>query len=530
MKLIYTFATILLSIQSFGQLTDTNLPIIKITTGGQTIPDDPKVTMSMGIINGTGLTNNINDPFTDYDGPIGIETRGNSTQGFDKKTYSLELRSPAGADSSVALLGMPKESDWILHAMVIDKSLLRIPMSFYLSQRMGHYASRWEFVELEIDGNYQGVYILCERLKRDANRVDIAKLKPTDISGDQLTGGYILRLDWLESPQGFESQYNSVGGIPMFYQWYYPKADNIQPAQATYIKDYMDDMEEALWSSDGYNLAGHHYSKYIDLTSFSDFLIMNELSRNSDGYKLSSYVHKEKIGAGNKIKAGPIWDFDQTYGMSTVCGGEETDGWNYTQTHPACEDYETLPLWWEKLMADPVFTDHLKCRWESHRTAFLHKDSINDWIDNQAAYIDEAKDRNFVQWDFLGEEIWSEPAPIPADYPAEISYMKGWISDRIDWLDANIPGVCSNDQSSIEEVENIIEVHPNPSNGIINIALGETSSDMIYNIYDLNGKQVLSAAINSPFFQLDLSGLQKGIYLLEIATASKNYREKIVLN
>ncbi|MFT6411800.1 MAG: hypothetical protein ACJA15_002632, partial [Flavobacteriales bacterium] len=130
-------------------LTDSNLPIIVISTGNEEIPDEPKINGTMGIIyNGEGNTNNADDPFNYYDGSIAIETRGNSTQGFDKKTYSLELRDASNEDLSVNLFGMGADEDWILHAMVIDKSQVRIPMSFYFAQQMGHYSSEWKYVEL----------------------------------------------------------------------------------------------------------------------------------------------------------------------------------------------------------------------------------------------------------------------------------------------------------------------------------------------------------------------------------------------
>ena len=200
--------------------TTSNLPIVILNTGGAIIEDEPKVEITMGIIDNPSGVNNVTDPWNGYNGAVGIEFRGNSTQGFDKKTYSIELHTSTGADTSVTILGMPKEEDWILHAMVIDKTQLRIPMSFYLSQRMGHYASRYRYVEVVLDGDYRGVYILTEKLKRDKNRVDIAKLDSDDLAGDSLTGGYILRIDWLDNPQGFESNVNAQGGDPMFFQWY----------------------------------------------------------------------------------------------------------------------------------------------------------------------------------------------------------------------------------------------------------------------------------------------------------------------
>jgi len=163
--------------------------------------DEPKIESSMGIIyNGPGVINNINDSLNHYNGNIGIETRGNSTQGFDKKTYSIELRDMLNQDTSVNLLGMGKEEDWILHAMVIDKSQVRIPMSSYFFQRMGHYAYKWRYVELIINNEYRGLYILTEKIKRDDDRVDISKLDDDDLLGDSVTGGYILRIDWLDNP------------------------------------------------------------------------------------------------------------------------------------------------------------------------------------------------------------------------------------------------------------------------------------------------------------------------------------------
>ena len=319
-------------------LTESNLPIIIINTNDVEIPDEPRIPATMGIIdNEADATNFIWDDFNHYDGHVGIETRGNSTQGFEKKTYRIELWDEEENDISESLLGMPEEEDWILHAMVIDKTQLRIPMSFYLFQRMGHYSSNWRFVELVINDDYQGLYILCENIKRDNNRVDIAKLEENDISGNELTGGYILRIDWLGDP-GFESNYDSQEGTPMFFQWFYPKADDIQDEQANYIEEWMANFEEAVFSPNYYNSLGNRYNEYIDLDSFTDFLLINELSKNSDGYKLSTYTHKERDSEGGKLNAGPIWDFDQTYGVSLVCSNYDYSGWTYLQNQNDCED------------------------------------------------------------------------------------------------------------------------------------------------------------------------------------------------
>lgn len=511
--------------------TSSNLPIVVINTDGEEeIPDDPKITVEMGIIyNGEGMVNNLTDPFNHYNGPIGIETRGNSTQDFEKKTYSIELRTPAGTDSSSALLGMGKEEDWILHAMVLDKTLLRIPMSFYLSQRMGHYASNWRYCELVIDGDYRGVYILTERIKRDDDRVDIAKLKAEDISGDELSGGYIMRIDWLdEDAEGIETNKESMGGIPLFLQYYYPKADKIQPEQSAYIQNYMNEFQDALWSPTYYNDLGKHYSQYIDLTSFADFLIMNEISKNSDGYKLSSYVHKDKTSNGGLLKAGPIWDFDQTYGKSLVCSCHDYERWTYQQEDGECEDLESMPLWWEKLMTDPVFTNHLKCRWETLREGPLHLDSITNWMDNQRDYIQDGVDRNFERWDFLGEAIWAEPEPIPETYGEEVDYMKFWITNRLNWVDANMPGDCSEDVVGLETLQAAEAfIYPNPSNGAFSVTTSWPALN--YYITTLDGSLVQAEKINHSSFDVDISHMAPGIYFLMMESNNQSLTEKIII-
>lgn len=516
--------------QSFSS---SHLPIVVVSTGNATfndatIPDEPKMNATMGIIdNGPGVPNQLTDPFT-YTSNIGIETRGNSTQGFDKKTYSLELRTAQNQDTATPILGMAKEEDWILHAMMIDKSLLRIPFTFDVARRAGHYASDWRYVELVIDGDYRGVYLFCERIKRDKNRVDIAKLTSNEITGDDLTGGYILRIDWLDdNPQGFPSNYNAMAGTPMFYQYYYPKASNIQPAQATYIQSYMESFESALFAPSFTNPQGMHYSNYVDMTSFADFLIINEISKNSDGYKLSSYVHKDKDSKGGKLVAGPIWDFDQSYGVSNVCSCNDYTGWTYLQNQPGCEDHQTMPMWWQTMMSDDLFKNHLACRWNTLRSGPLHMDSINAWIDQHQALMGTAIDRNFVKWPVIGQAIWEEPTPIPATYNEEIQAMKTWITNRIAWLDVNMPGNCANDVVNTSEI--VIpdyDVFPNPADDAIYI---RGACDQAFEILTVDGRTAQTIQVTQDLEKIDVSSLSPGTYLLSIEGSGKESRKKLTI-
>jgi len=145
MKILQTVLLFLLLINlslSAQNFTESNLPIIIINTDANEIPDEPKIPALMGIIdNGVGQMNNVDDAFNHYDGHIGIETRGNSTQLYEKKTYTIELWDEVENEISEPLLGMGKEEDWILHAMVLDKTQLRVPLCFDLFRKMGHYAA-----------------------------------------------------------------------------------------------------------------------------------------------------------------------------------------------------------------------------------------------------------------------------------------------------------------------------------------------------------------------------------------------------
>ncbi len=513
-------------------LTESNLPIVIIDSESNEIPDEPKIPGTMGIIdNGLGQMNHVDDAFNHYNGHIGIETRGNSTQLYDKKTYTIELWDEEANEISTPLLGMGKEEDWILHAMVLDKTQLRVPLSFDLFRQMGHYAANYRFVELIVDGGYRGTYILTENIKRDDDRVDIAKLDADDIAGDSLTGGYILRIDWtwdVIQEDLFESNYNSQGGIPMKYQLYYPKPDRIQPEQKEYISNYIHDFESAVFGPGFTSQDGVRYTDYIDLNSFVDFVLINEFTKNSDGFKLSTYMHKDKDSKGGKLTAGPIWDFDQSFGLSTVCSSHVTSGWTYLQNQENCEDVGTMPLWWRVMMEDPIFINRLKCRWEEFRSSFLQTDSLFQWMDTQVAFLEEPLGRNFQKWDFIGNNIWIEPFPIPETYDEEISYMKTWIENRLEWLDANMYGNCEDDISSTITVDGDQSFSFAPNPALDYISLYNLKGDRI-EIHDTSGRKHLAATIQSSEKQLDVSVLSSGIYFITVESPTRRVTKKLII-
>ena len=249
----------------------------------------------MGMINNpNGARNNITDPFNEYNGKIGIEIRGESSQMFPMKSYSLELRKENGSSQDLPMLGMPKESDWVLYAPYTDKTLMRNFLAYTMSRELGHWAANCRFVEVVVNGDYKGIYVFMERIKRNANRVNIPKMAKTDISGDAVTGGYIFALD--KEPDGWFSAFkpnNSINNNTRQFTYTYPKVDDIVQEQKDYIKSYVDSFEAALRGPQ-YQDPVNGVRKFADISSFIDYFIVNEVSRNVDGYRLSTYFYKNR--------------------------------------------------------------------------------------------------------------------------------------------------------------------------------------------------------------------------------------------
>jgi hypothetical protein len=512
---------------SSQEFTSSHLPIVIISTNGTIIRDEPKKLVHMGIINNPQGINQLTDPFTDYDGYIGIEYRGHSTQLFEKKSYSIETWDENGLDIDVSLLGLPEEEDWILYGSPIDKTHIRNVMSFEIWQKMGYWVPNTRYLELVIDGEYQGLYILIEKVKKDSNRLDIATLTEFDVEGDELTGGYIIKMDWVEG-DGWWSTYNSMGGNPLYFQYHYPKAENIQPAQKLYIRQFINDFEEAVFGNDFRNHNGTRYSSLIDINSFADLFIINELSRSVDAYKASTFIHKEKNSDGGLLKAGPIWDFNLAYGNVVYCGGSRHRGWTYLQLDNECDDLDLMPLWWNRMMSDYLFKETVHCRWQSYRNDFLTEQFLYDFIDQKIENMGEALDRNFKKWNYLGINLWDEPEPIPDTYIGEIQRLKSWLTNRIEWLDEEFKGECP--VTGINKLDTIIEIYPNPTKSTIKISFkGIKNVDFL--ITDLFGRIIMKIdKANDQIILEDFGLLPDGIYIIQLLKDDYLHREIVIKN
>ncbi|MFH1198094.1 MAG: CotH kinase family protein [bacterium] len=433
--MILNFSTV----KAQSEFTSSNLPIIIIDTQGAVISDEPKITAHMGIIdNGDGAINNVTDPFNDYDGLIGIEIRGSSTQMFPKKQYALETIGTDEKDSSASLLGMPKEADWILGSPYSDKTLLRDVLAYKLARDFDRYASRTRLCELVINNEYFGVYVLLEKIKQDNKRVDIKKMSEDDNSGDVVTGGYIVKIDKPEGSEygGWYSAYAPYDDYPnkIFYQYHYPNEDDITQSQKNYIKGFIDQFEEVM-ASESYNDPFNGYYDIIDFDAFADYYLVNEFSKNVDAYRLSTYLHKDRDSGDPKLKLGPVWDFNHSFGNCDYDEAYNTTGWEVMYRN--WSDYLT-PFWFRNLFTDPVFYNNFIRRWNEVKNTLFNLTTINAFIDEKANYLSDAADRNFEKWPVLGTYVWPNYF-VGNSYEEEIEYFKSWISDRWNWMNSFLP-------------------------------------------------------------------------------------------
>jgi hypothetical protein len=527
--------------------TSSNLPIVVINTGGQTILNDPKIIVDMGIINnGPGIRNYLSDPFNEYNGKIGIEYRGNYSASLPQKPYGIETCYPNGISFNVPILGMPPENDWALLATYNDKSFTRNILSNSLFEKMGHYAPRSKFVEVVLNGEYQGIYMFSEVIKKDANRVSIAKLDSTEITWPQISGGYIIKTDYWDATNSWQTSYSPIDhpGYQIHLAYDYPAPDKIVPQQKNYIQNFIYDFETALYGPN-FNDTLIGYKKYLSTRSFMDYFYVNELARNVDGYKKSCFYHKEKddslSGAIGKLKAGPVWDFDWAWKDIWDCNiFQATDGSGWSHHINDCNTDNYSPGWMIRLLQDSVFANELNCRWQNLRNGILDTSFVFHYIDSVANYLDESQKRHYGYWGHMGSATGTPEIQAPRQsYQAEIDSLKSWIVRRINWMDQNMFGNSINCLfTGINSTNNVItpaNVFPNPFKDEIYISIYlERTQKLDLSIHDATGKlvfQMIDVQMNSGENKLNFilpDELNSGTYFLHISEEKHSWVKKII--
>ena len=370
----------------------------------------------------------------------GIKRRGSSTLNDPKGNYRVEFwRDDSEEDKSVNLLGMSDHDEWILFAPYrFDRSLIRIPFIHDLSNDIGAYASKGKLVEVYLNtsgsvgtGDYQGVYVLQERISRGKDRVEIDRLDKNDTADEDVTGGYILSIDRRDSgDQGFRSAlghpFDPPNGSPQpWYTYVYPKEQNLLPEQASYIKGYIDDMEAALYGAN-YKDLSVGYRAWLDVEATIDFHILNVLTKDPDALRLSTYLTKPRNG---KLAFGPIWDFDRTMGCDSDSRSSNPIGWNPPPDRAEFFDYD----YWGRLFDDEDFLQQWIDRWQDLRTGQFANSALTGRLDGLAAQVTESQPRNAAKWPAVAPN--GGPLTGLGGWAGEVDHLKNWVTQRADWMD-----------------------------------------------------------------------------------------------
>lgn len=443
MKHIYFLITFLvLSFITKAQtFTDSNLPIVIITTDNNPstgkpteIPDEPKVLGTMKVIyrpDGTRnyLTDQNTATYLNYNGRIGIELRGSSSQTLPKKPYGLTtLKADNITNNNVSILGLPKENDWVLNSLDFDPSLVRDYLSYELSRNLGNYSARGLYCEVIVNGDYKGLYIFMEKLKVDDNRINIEKMTNTDNASSNVTGGYVTKCDKTTGGDPVAWTFYAYNGGAVSFIHDSPKPVDITTQQNTYIYNQFLTLKNAMTAQNSSITTG--FPSIIDVPSFVDFMIINEFASNVDGYQFSTYFHKDRNG---KLRAGPVWDFNLTYGNDLFIWGldrSHTDVWQFDNGDNMGATF------WKDLFNNSTFKCYLTKRWLQLTATSqpLNYTVISNRIDQLVALVSEAEVREQARWGTIGT------------YSTQIATLKSWLQTRTTWINTKLTTyqTCSN--------------------------------------------------------------------------------------
>lgn len=548
---------------AFAQTYD--LPIVFIDTKNKCLDQNvtEKIPATMSVLD--AATNNVADSAkgTHYD--IGIKVRGQSSAKFPKPGYSVEVRDNQGEGIDVSMFGLPPADDWVFHGPYVDKSLMRNALAHWLFRQAGHYSPRTKHFDLYINGVYRGVYVLIEKIKRGKYRVNVSKLKETDISGDDVTGGYIWAFDKTGTNTGGmgnedinKEGFKTADGLNVIM--HYPKKENLQTQQQAYLKKYLEDLENLF--KNGKNGSG--YENYVDMTSALDYVLHEEVTNNSDSYWCSFFLHKPKDSKGGKVTLGPAWDFNlaMSNGSQPENGGNNnggnngfnwnmwggggmggggmgssgTTGWQIESSMKTGMSGLKIPNWLTGMWKDSHYQSELKKRWAELRSGVWHTKTMDVYLDSMKTYLTKAADRNFKRWPNLGKSSGqgdSDPQPMKycnqgggqqgmwgmnmpmggynADtWDGEFEHLRKKMKERMAWMDQQL-GFTEPAQPIVTEPvihvpdwakDTVSKVEPPP------VALDDFSRLSPTNFFNVNGDKIeIMTDLGGTFALVDLNGV-----------------------
>lgn len=405
-----------MKIEKAQELT-THLPIVKIDTQNQILPEDKEeITSNIKIYDKKKTNNNLSD-IPQIDNEAKVKYRGRSSIHFDKKGYEIEFINKDGNDKNLEIMGMNKNSKWALHGPYLDKTLIRNYIWYNLAGEIMEYAPNCRFCEVIVNNEYKGLYLMIEVINQ--TNLNISKFEK-----DRITNSYIVRLD--DGSKNEEKNIETSGILNNRFGEYtkmnivYPSKKNLTQQTKEFIISDFNKFEECLNSEDYKN-----YKKYIDEQSFIDYFLINELSKNYDAGELSKYLYKDVNG---KLKFC-VWDFNNSCDNYQEKSMNDIN-WKLTQNN-----------WYEMLLKNEQFADNIIERYKELRNTNFNEEYINKKIDETIQYLGDAIERNFEVWGYtfkLEENLLTPCERNLHSYEDAVKQMKDFISQRLKYMDENI--------------------------------------------------------------------------------------------
>jgi hypothetical protein len=388
------------------------LPLIVVDTS-RAVPTEPKVAARVRVIDRPGgRANRPSDRGNVYAGRAGIETRGHSSQMFPKKQYALELRDRKGDGRDVGLLGLPADDDWVLSASYSDKTLMRNALAYRTARTVfGRYAPHTRYVEVMLNGDYLGLYVLTQQIELGEGRVEADE-------------GWLLELVFGYQADGERHFSSPRTRRPLLYT----DPDDPGRRRARQIRADVVRFERALYGG-RFRHPERGWRGRLESSAAIDFVLLQELFGNQDAFHASTYLHRAPSG---RIVLGPIWDFDIAMGNTTLDHFRTPPGWQL-----GARPYVG------RLYQDRGFVRGMAARWRELRTAGLRRRVLGA-IANDARRLAGPQARNFRRWRILGSYVWPNPVDprtgrYRATWRAEVAYLRRWLAARIAWIDRALP-------------------------------------------------------------------------------------------
>lgn len=430
---------------------DSNLPLLVLDAYGRGKPEDRSrfhdvALMLFEPLNGVARLTDLPSVAS----RAGWRVRGQSSANFAKTPYRIELWNEQDEDLDRALAGLPAESDWALIGPFVDRSLIRNAVVYDLGREMGLQAPRYAWVEAYITldpeplsaNSYQGVYMLTETIKNARNRLDLSQLRLPDTAAPKISGGYILRFDWSaldESDTTLPCTGDDPISVPIFggperargtcwFDLEVVDPDPINDAQHEWVTGYVQELHDRLHQD-----PPSDYEALIDVDSFVDHFLINELTRDMDAYARSTLFHKDRDG---KLVAGPLWDYNLTFAAGGFFDNTSTSGWQFEQRIGSND-------WYHRLATDPRFRQRAAARWQQWRRGLLSDRALEQRIADMVIPLAEAAARDFQRWPVSSTANELFRIPPGTSWQAQLQAIRDWLSLRLAWLDAAFERLAS---------------------------------------------------------------------------------------